>query len=71
MAKRSRLISKAAVTKMLKNAGAGRVSDSAATTFSSVLEEIASEVAKHAIEIAKHSKRKTVQRDDIQLAAKG
>ncbi|MBD3259118.1 histone [Candidatus Woesearchaeota archaeon] len=70
MAKRSRAIPKASAARILNIAGAERVSDSAAATFADILEEIAQEISEHAIKIAKHSGRKTVQGGDIKLAAK-
>ena len=70
MAKRQRAIPKAPVARMLTNAGAERVSDSAAEAFAEILEEIGLEIAEQAARIAKHSGRKTVLEGDIKLAAK-
>jgi len=70
MAKRSRTIPKASAARILNKAGAERVSDSAAGTFADILEEIATEICEHAVKIAKHSGRKTVQSGDIKLAAR-
>ena len=63
-------LSLAAMEKMLKKAGAERVSKSAAEEFSSVLEEIGSLVARDAVEFARHAGRKTVVGEDIKLARK-
>ena len=70
MAKRQRAIPKAPAARMLNQAGAERVSDSAAETFAEILEEIGLEIAEHAAKIAKHSGRKTILAGDIKLAAK-
>ena len=56
--------------KILKNAGAERVSDSAKTALKSVVEEIADGIAAKAIKLATHAGRKTVKAGDIKLAAK-
>lgn len=63
-------IPKAPCARILVNAGAKRVSDSAAAAFSDTIEEIAMEIAEQAARIAKHSGRKTVLEDDVKLAAR-
>jgi histone H3/H4 len=55
---------------MLNMAGADRVSDAAAAAFAEILEEYALTLSKKAVEIAKHSGRKTVKGGDIKLAAR-
>ena len=60
----------AAMEKILKNAGAERVSDSAKAALKDVMEEKAEHIAKMAWDIAKHSGRKTVKAGDVKLAAK-
>ena len=64
------ILSLAAMEKILKKAGAERVSKSAATEFESVLEEIGLMLARDAIEFAMHAGRKTVVGEDIKLAKK-
>lgn len=64
------IIPKAPVARILSRVGAERVSDSAAEAFSSVLLQLAEGIAGRAVEIAKHSGRKTVQEGDIKLASK-
>ena len=54
--------------KLLKDAGAHRVSESAKEELRRVLEQEAIDVAKQAIVLAKHAGRKTVKKEDIQLA---
>lgn len=61
---------KARVEKLIRNAGAHRVSADAITRLNEILSNKGTEYAKMAIEIAKHSGRKTVKEADIRLAAK-
>lgn len=56
--------------KLLRKAGALRVSDRAKETFREVLEEIGEELGKKAIRFSEHSKRKTIKSEDIKLAHK-
>ncbi len=67
---REHVIPLAISERILKNAGAQRVSEDAKVAFSDVLKEIADEIGNQASKIAKHAGRKTVQDDDIKLAAK-
>ena len=64
------IIPKAPVARILFNAGAKRVSQPATDVFAEELEKIAEGIASRAVQIAKHSGRKTVQDGDIKLAAK-
>ena len=61
-------IPKAPVNRIIKDAGAERVSDAAVVALVEYLEADAAAVAKKAIEYAKISKRHTVKADDIALA---
>ena len=70
MAKRSGLIPKAPCGRILLNAGAKRVSQSAIDEFTDMIQDIAQDIATTATKIAKHSGRKTVQGADVKLAAK-
>ena len=60
----------AAVDRIIRKAGANRVSESAAAALSEVLEEKGIEIAKQANEFAKHANRTTVTEDDIRLVMK-
>ena len=68
--RRISIIPKAPVGRILINAGAKRVSAGAVDAFSDVLQEVAEKIASKAAQIAKHSGRKTVQEEDIKIAAK-
>ena len=64
------IMPKAPVARILFKAGAKRVSQPATDTFADVLTQIAEDIATKAVQIAKHSGRKTVQEGDIKLATK-
>ncbi len=70
MAKKTTIIPKAPVARIIMNAGAKRVSAGAINTFVDILEDIAAEIATQANRIAKHSGRKTIQDGDIKIASK-
>ncbi len=55
--------------KLIKRAGASRVSEESAIALGSALEEIGVKVAREAIDYAKHAGRKTVKARDIEIAA--
>jgi len=68
MAKRS--IPLAAMEKILKQAGAPRVSDKAKIALRDVLEEYVEKISNDAIRFAAHAGRKTIKAGDIKLALK-
>lgn len=65
-----KLMPLAAMEKVLKNAGAERVSDKAKMALKQRLEERAEQIAETAVRLAGHAGRKTVKASDIRLAAK-
>ena len=69
-AKRSTIIPRAPVARILMKAGAKRVSAGGAALFTDKLEAIAVKIAEDAVRIAKHTGRKTVHASDIKLAAR-
>jgi histone H3/H4 len=60
----------AVMTRIIKKAGADRVSEDAANQLRIILEEIAMEISKSAIILSHHAGRKTVKNEDISLAYK-
>jgi DNA-binding protein len=68
MAKK-RYISHNAMDKIMRAAGAHRVSDAAKEALAEVLEKHAMEIAAEASKFAQHAGRKTVTDKDITLAA--
>ena len=70
MQRKTSVIPKAPVARILLNAGAKRVSADAVDEFASVIQTIAEEYSQKAAQIAKHAGRKTVQAGDIKLAAR-
>ena len=58
----------APVERIVRKAGADRVSEDAGIELAKVLEEYGLEVSREAISLAKHAKRTTVKEEDVRLA---
>ncbi len=55
----------APVTRLVRNAGAERVSEEASQELVRLLEEYGEKIAKKAVSLAKHAGRKTVKVEDV------
>ncbi|CAE6495292.1 MAG: NFYB/HAP3 family transcription factor subunit [Candidatus Nitrosotenuis sp.] len=59
-----------AMYRILKKAGAERVSDESAEELRRIIEEIATTIAKSAVDMSEHAGRKTIRAEDVKLASK-
>ncbi len=59
----------ARVEKLIRDAGARRVSADATGMLNQVLTDYGISIAKYAVDLARHSGRKTIKEGDIKLAA--
>jgi histone H3/H4 len=64
------IIPLASVDKLIRKGGAERVSEDAARLLGEHLELLATDIAREAINLAEHAKRKTIKAEDINLAWK-
>ena len=62
------IIPYAPVERLIRSAGAKRVSETAGVALAEILEQYGLEIAEEAIKLAQHAKRKTVKAEDIKLA---
>jgi len=70
MPRKRSIIAAAPMADILRHAGAERVSAPAAKALSEIVKDLTFEIAKDAVKFAKHAGRKTVKREDIELARK-
>ena len=63
------VLSRQAAKRMLREAGAKRVSDSAADELAEAINKFAYTLAKKAVKLASHAKRATVKSEDVELAS--
>jgi histone H3/H4 len=70
MPRKRSLIAAATMADLLKQAGAERVSEGAAQALSAVLMEKGLAIGKDSVKFAEHAGRKTIKREDIELARK-
>jgi histone H3/H4 len=61
-------ISQGTVKKILKEAGANRISLEASEEMRKYLNKLAFKTAEKAVRLSKHAKRKTVEMSDVRLA---
>ena len=57
------------IDKLIRNAGAHRVSADAIERMNELLTDYGMQLARYAVEIARHSGRKTVKDEDVKLAS--
>ena len=59
-----------AMHRILKKAGASRVSDESVDELRRIMEDVALNIAKNAVDMSEHAGRKTVRAEDVKLASK-
>lgn len=55
--------------RILKKAGAGRVSTESAEELRRVVEDYAARIARRSVDLAAHAKRKTIKAEDVRLSS--
>ena len=63
-------LSCASLERIMKAAGAKRVSAGAVIILSEALEDFGTKISREAVELARHANRKTVKKEDIKLAVR-
>jgi histone H3/H4 len=63
-------LSHAALERIMRKAGAQRVSAPAVETMVEALEDYGERLSSEAVDLARHAGRKTIKREDVKLAAK-
>ncbi|RZN56676.1 MAG: histone [Candidatus Methanomethylicota archaeon] len=63
-------IALSAIDRIMRKAGAERISEDSVEALREVLETIALEISREAVTLAKHAGRKTVNAEDIKLVSR-
>ena len=63
-------LSNASLERIMRSAGAQRVSATAVAELAEAMEDYGTRLSKEAVELARHAGRKTVKKEDVKLAAK-
>lgn len=63
-------LSLSSVEKILRDAGAKRVSDEATKELRNIIEEFAKDIGTEAVKVAEHAGRKTIKEKDIRFATR-
>ncbi len=66
----ARELPRAPVDRVIRKAGAERVSGEAANELAEILEDVGEEVSTQALRLARHAGRKTVTAEDVRLASR-
>ena len=61
----------APIERLLRNAGAPRVSPDGAEALRDLMEKFANEIAVKAVKLSKHARRRTIRAEDIAMAKEG
>ena len=65
-----RVLPLAPLERLMRKAGAERVSEDAVAALREVIEDMAQAVADEALRASRHANRRTIKRDDIELAVR-
>jgi DNA-binding protein len=65
-----KIIPLATMERLMKHAGASRISEDAKKELAILLEEYGMELTRKAITLARHAKRNTIRSDDLKLATR-
>ncbi len=68
--RKDRIIPVAPIDRLIRKAGAGRVSDKGAEKLAQILEDVGEFIARNAYQLTQHAGRKTITDKDIELAYK-
>jgi histone H3/H4 len=66
---KNKIIPSAAVERLARKAGVERVSGDAIEALNDILEDYAEAVSVRAVKYANYAKRRTIKREDVELAA--